>query len=43
MAKQLLEKEEEYRKLNEELQKRNKILMEEFDNVIVCCFVIILF
>lgn len=32
----LLEKEEEYRKLNEELQNRNKKLMQEFNDVMVC-------
>uniref|UniRef100_A0A1Y1MX02 Testis-expressed sequence 9 protein n=1 Tax=Photinus pyralis TaxID=7054 RepID=A0A1Y1MX02_PHOPY len=34
MSSNWLEKEEEYRKLNEELQKQNKILMEEFDDVL---------
>ncbi|KAK5647283.1 hypothetical protein RI129_002175 [Pyrocoelia pectoralis] len=34
MGSNWLEKEEEYRKVNEELQKQNKILMEEFDDVL---------
>lgn len=35
MSCNLLEKESEYRKMNDELQKQNKKLMEEFDNVMV--------
>ncbi|KAK4886015.1 hypothetical protein RN001_002286 [Aquatica leii] len=34
MCSTWIEKEEEYRKLNEELQKRNKMLMEEFEIVL---------
>lgn len=33
----LLQKEEEYHRLNEQLQDRSKRLMEEFDSVMVSC------